>query len=163
MRKVIEIEPFFTIESIRMFPDVDFADTFSTTNTHNTIDEITQLVFGTSPSWVRVLFAIRNNLVRFIGLSVPKPEEKSVKFEVGAYVRFFKIYYFDKDQVILGANDSHLNFRAIIFNDNTDNYNIKVSTLVKYNNTKGRYYMKFIKPFHKLIIKRMMKNAYSNN
>nr|WP_167897609.1 DUF2867 domain-containing protein [Wenyingzhuangia aestuarii] len=76
--------------------------------------------------------------------------------------RFFTIYKVDETEVIVGANDHHLNFRALINNTKSKTYNIKVTTLVQYHNRKGVVYMRLIKPFHKLVVKRMVQQAFKD-
>jgi len=76
-------------------------------------------------------------------------------FSVGNSVGLFKIYYIDEKEIISGLKDSHLDFCISFYK--IDN-KILLSTLVKYNNTFGRVYMNIIKPFHKLIVKNMLKN-----
>ena len=61
---------------------------------------------------------------------------------------------------MLGANDKHLNFRVSVYNSNETLFNIKVTTLVEYNNRFGKIYMTIIKPFHHIIVKAMVKQAY---
>ncbi|MEM6813010.1 MAG: DUF2867 domain-containing protein [Bacteroidota bacterium] len=139
---------------------IDFADIFSTTNHTNSIQEITDLIFNTTPGWIKGLFAVRNKIVYLFGLKSEKPKDYNENYEVGGYVKFFKIFSISDNEVILGANDSHLNFRALVKNDKSDYYNIKVITLVEYNNLKGKIYMQLIKPFHRVVVKRMVKNAF---
>lgn len=158
-RRVMEEEVRLTDGHKSLLGKVDFADAFSTTNHVNTMEEITNLVFGTAPGWVDALFAIRNKIVRVFGLETKMPDDYNERFEVGGYVKFFKIFAVSDDEVILGADDAHLNFRALITNDRSDVFNIKVTTLVEYNNVMGRVYMGLIKPFHRLIVKRMVSSA----
>ena len=61
--------------------------------------------------------------------------------------------------MILGENDKHLDFRVCIQDNNEAQQNIKVTTLVQFHNTKGKLYFSVIKPFHKMIVKSMVKNA----
>ncbi len=133
---------------------------FSTTNHINNIEEITNLVFNTTPRWVNSLFTIRNKVAGIFGLKTEVPKDYNEHFKIGGYVKFFKIFSISDNEVVLGADDSHLNFRAIVKNDKSESFNIKVITLVEYNNYKGKIYMGIIKPFHRQIVKRMVKNAY---
>jgi len=162
MRKVKEEKPFLTEKSKEIFPEVDFSDTFSTTNNTNTIEEIANLIFNYSPKWLRFLFEVRNKMVKVFGLKSTKPEDYNEDFKVGGYLQFFKIDYISDNEVILGADDAHLNFRAIIYKTTAKTYNIKVTTLVKFNHSGGKIYMNIIKPFHRLVIIRMIKNAYAS-
>lgn len=160
-RKVIEERTRLTDKQKVLLSKIDFSDTFSTTNHVNNIEEITNLVFNTTPTWINLLFTIRNKVVGLFGLKTEKPKDYNENFKVGGYVKFFKIFSISDNEVILGADDSHLNFRALVKNDKSDLYNIKVVTLVEYNNTKGKVYMSVIKPFHRQVVKRMVKNAYA--
>lgn len=160
MKKVKEEQTKLTDDLKSLLPMIDFEDTFSTTNHINSIEEITNLVFNTTPNWVNALFTIRNNVVGFFGIKTEIPDDYNEKFKVGGYVKFFKIYSISDNKIILGADDSHLNFRALVINDKSDSYNIKVITLVEYNNLKGRIYMGVIRPFHRLVVKRMVRNSF---
>ncbi|MEO4005066.1 DUF2867 domain-containing protein [Flavobacterium sp. CAU 1735] len=160
--KVIEVNYTPGENAISSLTRIDFSDTFATTNHTNSITEITQLIFGRSPKWIRALFAVRNFMVRFIGLKNDKPADYNVGFEVGHYIGFFRIFSITENEMLLGADDTHLNFRAVITSSQTPLYNIKVTTLVSYNNRKGRMYMQFIKPFHRMVVKNMVQQAYKN-
>jgi len=163
MKKVKEEKIKLRDNLIELLTTIDFTDTFSTTNHIDDIKDITNLIFNTSPKWLQLLFKLRNNLVKIIGLKAGIPKDYNETFKVGGYVKFFKIYSISNNQVVLGANDSHLNFRAIVENDTSKNYNIKVITLVQFNNIKGKFYMNIIKPFHRLVVKKMVKNAFKSN
>ena len=160
MSKVKTENIYLTAKSKKLFDKIDFADTFSTTNHHHNLQEISNLVFNTSPKWLIILFKIRNSIAKLIGLKTDVSLNYKTTFEVGSFVKFFKIYNIAENEVILGANDKHLNFRAIINKTNNKTNNIKVTTLVKYNNTLGEIYMTIIKPFHKLVVKKMVSYAY---
>ncbi|WP_291869194.1 DUF2867 domain-containing protein [Maribacter sp.] len=159
-KKVNEEQTELTDNLKKLLNKIDFADTFSTTNHKNTIQEITNLIFNTTPGWINLLFSLRNKIVGLFGLKTEIPDDYNEKYRVGGYVKFFKIFSISDYEVILGADDSHLNFRAIVHNDKSDSNNIKVITLVEYNNLKGKIYMGLIKPFHRLIVKRMAQNAF---
>lgn len=139
---------------------VDFSDTFSTSNHQDDIGQIAKKIFGTFPLWVKWLFHIRSVLVRLIRLKTARPDDYNDEFCVGGYVGFFRIFKILPDEMILGADDSHLNFRVSIYNSGSKNYNIKVTTLVKFNNFTGKFYMRLISPFHRLVVKRMVRQAY---
>lgn len=160
MTKVKEDTLFLSEKSKDLFPKIDFADTFSTTNHTDSIERISNLIFNTSPKWVEALFRIRNAIARLFGLKTTLPDDYNEGFKVGGYIKFFKIYDISTDETVLGANDSHLNFRAIISNTGEETFNIKVTTLVEYNNRMGKVYMTIVKPFHRVVIKVMVKKAY---
>ncbi len=162
MKKVIEESLFVSEHAKESLSKIDFSDTFSTTNHKDSIEEIANQIFNTPPKWVVALLKFRNFLVKFIGLKTTKPEDYNTEYRIGGYVGFFKIYIIEKLEVILGANDSHLNFRVLIANTKEPTYNIKVTTLVEYNNKMGKVYMAIVKPFHRVVIKSMIRKSYSN-
>ncbi|MFD2036299.1 DUF2867 domain-containing protein [Belliella marina] len=139
---------------------VDFSDTFSTTNQENNLREITHLIFNKPPKWVKWLFSIRNKTVRLFGLKTEMPADYNERFAVGGYIGYFRIFSISDHEIVLGADDSHLNFRAIVAHNKETLHNIKVITLVQYNNPMGKIYMGIIKPFHLMVVKRLVKNAY---
>lgn len=159
-QQVIEEKAELTDSQKQLLSTIDFVDAFATTNHINSIEEITNLVFNTTPRWVDSLFTIRNKIAGLFGLNTKAPDDYNEHFEIGGYVKFFKIFNLSDTEIILGADDSHLHFRALIMNDQSDSFNIKVITLVEYQNYKGKIYMGIIKPFHRQIVKRMVKNAY---
>lgn len=66
-----------------------------------------------------------------------------------------------QNEVILGEDDKHLNFRVSLFLERqpneTTNKNLTVSTTVEFNNWLGRLYFLSVRPFHKLIVPAMLK------
>lgn len=139
---------------------INFSDTFATTNHQSNLKEITHLVFNNPPKWIQWLFHLRNKLVNLLGLKTEIPADYNERFSIGGYIGFFKIFFISDTKIVLGANDTHLNFRAIVLNNNEASYNIKVITLVQYNNAFGKVYMRAIAPFHRVVVKRMVKSAY---
>lgn len=141
-------------------PTIDFTDTFSTTNHQEDLKTISKLIFATLPNWIGFLMKIRNTIVKRFGLKAEKPENYHSSFEVGGFIGFFQIFSIDQNEIMLGLDDRHLNFRVSIYNSNENQFNIKVTTLVQYNNLFGKIYMTIVKPFHTIVIKRMIKQGY---
>ncbi|MBK6265115.1 DUF2867 domain-containing protein [Marivirga sp. S37H4] len=144
----------------RLLDQIDFFDTFSTTNQENNLKEIAHLIFNNPPNWIKWLFNLRNKIVKLFGLKTEMPADYNERFSVGGYIGSFRIFSIADHEIVLGADDSHLNFKAIVVNTNAPLYNIQVITLVQYNNLMGKIYMSVIKPFHRVVVKRMVKNAY---
>jgi hypothetical protein len=160
MKLVKEEHPPLTKDLKNLLPNIDFFDTFSTTNHVDSLELISNKIFNTTPKWVAILFSIRNHIANLIGLKHEIPKDYNEDFKIGGYIKFFRIFNIKEDEIILGANDKHLNFRAIISKTLDASYNIKVTTLVEYNNRLGKIYMTIVKPFHRIVVKRMVKNAY---
>ncbi len=146
----------------RILDRVDFSDMFVTTNREDDLRTIAELVFNNPNRWVRGLFRLRNKLVSIFGLKTDVPADYNDSFAVGGYIGFFKIFSITENELVLGANDSHLNFRAIVANNHLPTYNIQIITLVRYNNIFGKLYMGIIKPFHFVVVKQMVGKAFKN-
>ena len=158
---MVRKEPtYLTSRATEFIAPINFSDTFSTTNHRDSLEEIAKLTFNTAPKWIQALFAIRNTLGGWIGLKTAPPSDPAPNFNIDGSIGFFKIYDIQEKELVLGTNDSHLNFRAIIYNTDAPTYNIKVTTLVKFNNIWGKIYMTLIKPFHTLVVKGMVKQAF---
>ena len=94
------------------------------------------------PSWAKSLLRLRNILVAPLGLKN--------EFEEGEKIGPFPIDQRNENEIILGVDDSHLNFRISILTTGTDAY---CATWVHRNNWLGRAYLAAIKPFHVLIVR----------
>ena len=99
------------------------------------------------PKWVDGLMKIRHLLVRSFGLKTAKEAEPDKIFPVIAQT---------ENEIVMGINDRHLNFRVSVLIDREKSY-IYLTTLVQYNNRFGEAYFLLVKPFHNLIVRSVMK------
>lgn len=126
--------------------------------------------FSGTPIWVKSLFNLRNNIVRLFGLKTGQSQKsheqiiQDFKGEVGEKVGLFEVFERTDREIVLGENDKHLDFRVslLLTNKNPANRAITVSTLVDFHNWYGRLYFIPVKPFHKLIVKAMMRMMLKN-
>ncbi|MBL0292749.1 MAG: DUF2867 domain-containing protein [Saprospiraceae bacterium] len=129
--------------------------------------EIGKYFFESGPKWVDKLLAFRNILVRPFGLKTSRnlvDKQKvldNFKCEKGEQIGLFKVFDKTDDEIILGEDDKHLNFRVSLFIDKQNESRIEkkliLSTTVKFNNWFGRLYFLPVRPFHKLIVPLMLK------
>jgi hypothetical protein len=159
MKKVREVKTDLS-KLNHLLAKVDFEDTFATTNHVDSMERIVKRILNEKPKWIDALIAFRNRIVKRFGLQTTIPDDYHTQYVVGGYVSFFKIFAIEKNRVILGADDTHLNFKVAIVNDESEQFNIKVTTLVEFNNTFGKVYMSIIKPFHKIVLINMVKKAF---
>jgi hypothetical protein len=147
----------------KFIKEVDYSDTFKMVvkNQNISIENIYIDMFSSMPKWINKLMNIRNKLVSIVGLKVDSLEPKKVtELKIGEKVGMFTIYAISKNEVIAGEDDKHLDFRVSVLRVDED---VMVSTFVKYNNLFGKVYMSLILPFHKVIVKAMMKNYIKNS
>lgn len=129
--------------------------------------DIGKAFFSSGPKWVEKLFDLRNKIVSAFGL---KHSENlagrqhlldSFKCEPGEQLGLFRVYNKTDNEVIIGEDDKHLNFRVSLFLEDAKsdkpNRRLTVSTTVEFNNWLGRLYFLPVKPFHKLIVPAILK------
>ncbi len=156
--------------------NVDYMDSFQgkfTDKFQNIgIEDIGKSFFSSGPKWIDKLFAFRNKLAGLFGLKTSKSVSDrqkmldNFKCEKGEQLGLFKVFDKTADEIILGEDDTHLNFRVSLFldpktNDKT-NKNLIITTTVKFNNWFGRLYFLPVRPFHKLIVPAMLKGIIKN-
>ena len=114
-----------------------------------------------TPQWVNRLMAIRNAVVRRLGLkdvgamagNAAKPAQAYV---VGDRLSIFSIYEIRADEVVLGIDDSHLDVRVSVLK-RPGRY--VVSTVVTVHNWLGRLYMAPVGRIHPFVVRAMMRRA----
>lgn len=77
----------------------------------------------------------------------------------GEQIGLFKVVDKTNNEIVLGEDDKHLDFRISFFIDeiSCNEFKITLTALVKFNNKFGRLYFVFVKPFHKLIADEILK------
>lgn len=146
-----------------------FTDSFVVSPVVRELDllEIYRLMVNNTPAWINTLLTLRNKIVKILGLTdvgnlggIEKINHADIKNIIGKKLDIFTIEYLSKDEMILIQNDKHLNIKLSILKGEDDNSQstITVSTIVNFNNFFGRTYMFIIKPFHKMVVKRLLRN-----
>lgn len=100
------------------------------------------------PAWVSALMRLRNLLVAPFGLNT----EVTTPDRVG----FFPLVTRSDDELILGLDDSHLDFRISVLKQDGQIY---FATWVRTKNRFGRLYLRAIMPFHILIVRNAVKRT----
>ena len=128
----------------RLLPGHQFADAYKVPAIHR-VDaiEATRMAFAQGPRWVRGLMGMRNRLGLLVGL---KPAPASG----------FPVVRQSPDQVVLGFDDWHLDFRVIV--EVAGGFAI-VTTVVRWHNAWGRAYLAAIMPFHRAIAARLIEGV----
>lgn len=150
------------------FGKKDYSDTFKVRvkNPENlSVDHIITKFFSSTPDWVNVLLGIRDSIVKVFGLKTGKDLnqieiDKNKVYKPGEKAVFFTVHSRNDNEVVLAEDDKHLNFRTSIMieMEGSGNLtNVYCSTIVKYNNVGGSLYFTPVKPFHKAIIKTMLR------
>jgi len=128
----------------RILPGYQFADAYKVEAPRG-LDaiEATRLAFAHGPLWIRGLMGLRNRLGRLVRL---KPAPASG----------FPVVRQAPDEVVLGFDDRHLDFRIVVA---VGGGFATVTTIVRCHNAWGRAYLAAIMPFHRAIAARMIEGV----
>jgi hypothetical protein len=136
-------------------PQADWADCYQLDIPENNLSAIdaAKLALGHFPLWVRLLMRLRNIVVAPFGLKLTADHLPGTIEMVGP----FPVLSLSAEQVVLGFNDLHLDFRVIVDVANrSGRQTISVATLVRRKIMLGRIYIAAITPFHRLIVIAML-------
>jgi hypothetical protein len=153
---VSEISP--DVDRARWLDGAEFADAFRITIDDSSIDarSATMRMFGRSPRWIETLLALRNLLVAPFGLKASGGADSGTLGMIG----MFPVISETPEQLVAGFNDSHLDFRVVIDVAAVGaGRQVTATTLVRTHNRLGRCYLAAIMPFHRLVVKTMLRQV----
>lgn len=155
-------------------PHYDYVDSyeyiFKDSESKVDIHEIVTVFTKPGPKWFEKLFALRDRIASVLKLktladTISEDGAGTYKWEVGKQAGIFKVFCKSENEIILGEDDSHLNFRVSLFLEPDKEKKIEkkvtVTTVVKYNNRVGKAYFFVVKPFHKAIVPYLLKRSFS--
>jgi hypothetical protein len=102
--------------------------------------------------------ALRNSIVRPFGLKTPKPPTAA---DNGTGIGIFPLLRESAQEVLLGLDDRHLDFRIVVTVVPADagNQAVTVTSLIRTHNLLGRSYLRMVLPFHRLIVCQLLQRA----
>ena len=127
-------------------------------------------VVARTPRWTQQLMALRNRLVRLVGLKdlgqlhdAHPPASGRAPGDAGSYrvgdrVGIFLIRHLSDTEVVLGQDDSHLDVQVSLSKHRRGDApaTLAVSTVVHIHNALGQAYMAVVTPFHRRIVRAML-------
>ena len=140
-------------------PRIDFADCYHghTPRAGITAMEVARAAFDKPPGWVDGLMAVRDGVVGRLGLKTSGNAAESAR---GAKAGFFPVISEMPNEVVLGLDDKHLDFRIWVSVQGMDGgTDVRMSTLVRLHGWPGRIYLATVMPFHKLLSRHMLRRA----
>ena len=124
------------VDCVAFLPGYDFADAYSVSAPAGLdAPEAARRAFADPPLWAARLMELRDRLVAPFGLK-PAPSNG------------FPVISERPDQVVMGFDDRHLDFRIIV---TVAAGRATATTIVRRHNAFGRLYLAAIMPFHRLI------------
>ena len=132
----------------------DYSDSFSKevmTQESITPDAFFNMTFNQFPAWIDWLLKLRNTIVKPLGLNTKSRFSDSVCER-------------STNEIIWGMVDKHLNFHFSMWcgEYKTEKQELRITTVVKYNNWFGGMYFFVIRLFHGIIIKSILNNIDKN-
>ena len=110
-------------------------------------------VLGHPTPWFRALMAIRDRVMSLVGVKTSK--QLATVGSGRDRIDFFPILSSSPDEVVVGEDDSHLDFRSsvLIRRGEREQATLVATTVVHCHNALGRTYLRTILPFHRLIVR----------
>ncbi len=150
-----------------IYADPDLADAYSVTlgaSCDTDPERLARFIFSNQPSWVGKLMVVRDTIVARFGLKTADQLTSSagdISTEQPPRVGIFKIYSRNECEIILGEDDSHLDFRLSLWVEPMElgQHRLVLSTKVQCHNRLGRAYIFVIAPFHRQVVQACLRRA----
>ncbi len=109
--------------------------------------------------WVERLMGVRDGVVKLFGLKTAD----ALRADTTRTPRlgFFRIYETHGDEVVLGEDDRHLDFRVSVLRRPAagGGHEMVLVTVVHCHNLLGRNYIRVIAPFHRMVVRSSLNRA----
>ena len=154
--RVHEVTP--DIDTGALLSGAQFSDAYSVATDDATLDarRAAERMMGRQPRWIAALMALRNHLVAPFGLKTPAPAVSVSTDCVG----IFPVLSETPARLVAGFDDKHLDFRVVVdVAPLTQGQRVTTTTLVLTHNLFGRTYLAIILPFHRLIVRNMLRRV----
>jgi hypothetical protein len=133
-----------------------FSDAFSIVTGGGALNarQAAERMMGRSPRWIEALLTLRNILV------APFGQKTTASSGATDLIGIFPVVSQTSERLVAGFDDRHLDFRVVVDVAGTGHgQRVTATTLVKTHNLLGRVYLKIILPFHRLIVRRMLRQV----
>ena len=146
------------------YTGADFTDSYEVAlPPASTVDMrvIAQSVFGKPTLWFRALLFIRDMVMARFNVKTSSDLRQSGNEDK---INFFSVLASHPDEIVLGANDRHLDFRLSLLVQRAVNgpSRLSATTVVHCHNRLGRIYITVIAPFHRMVVISNLRRAAAN-
>lgn len=150
-----------------LFAGADLADAFSIQlppNSSLDIEKLARFILSEPPLWLKTLRRMRDILVAGFGIKTSRQLLEAAITEAADRFYIFRVYALYVDEIILGEDDTHLDFRvSILLRSNDEQSNgkneIVMTTVVYCHNHLGRIYIALISLFHRIVVTALLRRA----
>ena len=154
--KVDEVKP--NVDRAALLAGAQFVDAFRIAVEGRTLDarNAAQRMMGRSPRWIELLLSLRHALVAPFGLKTSGAAEKTA----GGLIGIFPVLSETPDRLVAGFDDHHLDFRVVVdVMASGQGQQVTATTLVRTHNFLGRAYLAIILPFHRLVVRALLRQV----
>ena len=154
--KVRAVEP--DVDAGVLLAGAQFSDAFSIVVDDAALDarHAAEKILGRRPRWIAALLALRHHLVAPFGLKTSAPNGAGAANTIG----IFPILSETPDRLVAGFNDKHLDFRVVVdIAASGQGQRVTATTLVLTHNLLGRVYLTIITPFHRLVVRALLRQV----
>lgn len=152
-----------------LYPSANLADAFAIAlplTASADPELLARFIFAQQPAWIGALMRVRDAMVAGFGLKTARqlatlaPTDSAGQ---ASRVGIFRIYSNNTNEIILGEDDKHLDFRLSVLCSGgpglQSGRRLTLSTVVKCHNLPGRAYIALIAPFHRIVVKASLRHA----
>jgi hypothetical protein len=123
-----------------------------------TMREVAERALASPPAWSTALMAIRDGIMGPLGVRTSR-DLRQARSGTGR-VDFFPVLAEGDDELVLGKDDSHLDFRLSLLRlRGSEGAMLIATTVVCTHNLLGRFYILSIRPFHVLVVRATLARA----
>ena len=154
--KIREVAP--DVDTGALLAGAQFADAYRVALDGTTLDarRAAEKIFARRPRWIEVLLRLRKMIVAPFGLKNSGAEEPAP----GGMIGMFPVLSENPKRLVAGFNDRHLDFRVVVdVAACGDGQRVTATTLVLTHNLLGRTYLAIILPFHRLVVRAMLRQV----
>lgn len=154
--KVEEVPP--QIDPATLLAGAQFVDAYRLDVDGAALDarRAAERMMARAPRWVDALVVLRNIMVAPFGLKTSGEDRRAPRDMIG----IFPVVSETPDRLVAGFNDRHLDFRVVVDVATTGpRQNVTATTLVLTHNRLGRTYLRIIKPFHRRVVRAMLRQV----
>ncbi|MEJ8857047.1 DUF2867 domain-containing protein [Variovorax robiniae] len=118
---------------------------------------LARFALGNQAPWIDRLMGMRDATVKLFGLKT----SGALRADTSPRVEFFRIYETHDDEVVLGEDDRHLDFRLSMLQRPlaSGGRELVATTVVHCHNLLGRNYIRLIAPFHRMVVRSTLERA----
>lgn len=141
------------------FAGADLVDAYAIglpQGTSHDVETLTRFMLSEQGPGLRLLMGMRDAVVAGFGIKTSRELRQGSVTDGVARIYIFRVYEITGDEAILGEDDKHLDFRVSVQRRPSD---IVVTTAVHCHNLLGRAYLALITPFHRLVVKSILRRA----